>query len=86
MENIKRFCEYLLFSDRYIPTSKEIKINLDEKMNDTDFSMDTAGLLRTPVDWDIVEAYNNISKLIDEVDEVREQYKSIMFGIDKKED
>ncbi len=55
-------------------------------MNNTDFTMDTTDMLRTPVYWDIEQAHRNIAKLIDGVDEVREQYKSKMFGKDKKED
>lgn len=79
-EIIRCFCKYILYSNRYIPTSTELKLNLDEKMNNTDFTKDTTGLLRAAVEWDKKHAYENVARLIKEVDHVRDKYKSQMTG------
>lgn len=79
------FCEYMLHSTGYIPTTKEFKINLDKKMDDTEFTGDITALLRKETDWNIESAYKNVSDLIEQIDRKRNKYKSKMFSqISKK--
>lgn len=69
---VRCFCEYLHSSRHYIPTSNQMKLNLVEKLKNTDFAGDTAGLLRGPAEWDIQLACDNILPVVDLLDRVRD--------------
>lgn len=73
------FCEYMLVSTNYIPTTKELLNNITDKLTDSEFTGDTTALLRKEANWDIETAYSNLEPLIKLVDKKRDSYKAQMF-------
>lgn len=71
---VRCFCEYLQFSAHHIPTSTQMKQNLEDKLNKPDFVLDTTGLLRPAVKWNIQQAYDQFSEVIDLLDDVRKDF------------
>jgi hypothetical protein len=56
------------FSDGRPKTTKEILINLDEKMEDPDFKGDIKALIRPEIEYDIKEAYTLVkNELIEKI-------------------
>jgi predicted nucleotidyltransferase component of viral defense system len=59
---------YMKFSDGRPKTTKEILINLDEKMEDPDFKGDIKALIRPEIEYDIKEAYTLVkNELIEKI-------------------
>ena len=73
------FCEYMMVSTGYIPTTKELLNNLDDKLKDSEFTGDITALLRKETKWDIETAYSNVASLIERADLKRAAYKAKMF-------
>jgi predicted nucleotidyltransferase component of viral defense system len=53
---------YMKQSNSRANTAKEIMLNLDEKMNDTEFTGDLKALLRPEIEYDIQKAYHLVKE------------------------
>jgi predicted nucleotidyltransferase component of viral defense system len=53
---------YMINSNGRAKTAKEILLNLDEKMNDTEFTGDLKALLRPKIEYDIQKAYHLVKE------------------------
>ena len=57
---LRCYNEYMRFVAVKPPTSKQFLQNLDEKMTDHEFELDTSGLLRPGIKYDFTKAYKYI--------------------------
>ncbi len=70
LEHLKPDCEkvvhcyrgYMKQSNGRAKTAKEILLNLDEKMNDTEFTGDIKALLRPEIEYDVQRAYHLVKE------------------------
>ena len=59
--------EYMEFVVKQLPTKKMFLLNMDEKINDPEFTGDIFGLLRPGVQYDNKEAYEVVKSIIEKL-------------------
>ena len=61
---IECFHSYMQEEENKAPTAREFQLNLEEKMQDNEFTGDITALLRPEIEYDHKHAYKNILKTI----------------------
>lgn len=66
------FCRYMEASAGYIPSSKEFLLNMEEKMQSSDFLSDTRPILLPGINYSPMTAWEQVQKtLIEQIDKYR---------------
>ena len=67
-EVIRCYNAYIEHSEGDVPGREVFMKNIEEKMNDPEFTGDTTGLIRQEIEWDVQEAYKLVrSKLLNSI-------------------
>lgn len=61
---IRCYKEYMDFSTGHLPDRKVFILNLESKIQDTNFTGDTTGLLRPEIKYDPIDAFNLVTSKI----------------------
>lgn len=72
---LNSFVHYIYFSAKYIPTQKEFELNMEDKLQDDDFLVDTQPILLPGIDFCPVQAYREVhDSLIAHIDPLRKDF------------